>query len=86
MAINAQQSKAPLVIIGKYIGISALTMPLQFIPIINSIPDLIMGVVTDTVTEKMKKPSVAEMISVVKYSKHKVDIANSALEYLSVNL
>ena len=45
-----------------------------------------MGAVTDTVTEKLKKPSVADMVSVIKHSKHKVDIANSALEYLSVNL
>ena len=80
-----QQSKAPIKLIGKYIGISALTMPLQFIPIINSIPDLIMGVVTDAVTEKMKKPSVADMVSVVKSSKQKAKIAGNALEYLSVN-
>ena len=86
MHYKARQSRAPVTIIGKYIGISALTMPLQFIPVIKDIPELIMGAVTDTVTEKLKKPSVADMVSVIKHSKHKVDIANSALEYLSVNL
>ena len=79
------QSRAPLMVIGKYIGISALTIPLQFIPIINSIPDLIMGLVTDSVTEKMKKPSVAEMISVITNSKKKTIIADNALDYLAVN-
>lgn len=82
---KAQQTRAPLMVIGKYIGISALTIPLQFIPIINSIPDLIMGLVTDSVTEKMKKPSVAEMISVITNSKKKTIIADNALDYLAVN-
>jgi hypothetical protein len=82
---KVQQSKLPVKIIGKYIGISALTLPLQFIPIINSIPDLIMGAITDAVTEKMKKPSVSDMISVIKDSKQKSIVADNALKYLSVN-
>lgn|GEM_PF-4688143 len=86
MLYKAQQSRALFTIIGKYIGISALTMPLNFIPVIKDIPDLIMGIATDTATEKMKKPSIADMISVLKHSRYKADIANNALEYLSINI
>jgi hypothetical protein len=82
---RVRQSKAPLKVIGKYIGISALTMPLQFIPILNTIPDLIMGVLTDAATEKLRKPSVADMISVFKDSKKKIIEVDNALKYLSVN-
>jgi len=86
MLYKAQQSRAPITIIGKYIGISAMTMPLQFIPVLKDIPDLFMGIMTDAVTEKMKKPSIADMVSVLKHSRHKADIAANALEYLSINI
>lgn len=44
-----------------------------------------MGAITDAVTEKMKKPSVSDMISVIKDSKQKSIVADNALKYLSVN-
>ncbi|MCE5287185.1 MAG: hypothetical protein LLG02_15255 [Pelosinus sp.] len=82
---KVRQSRTPIRLIGKYIGISALTLPFNFLPLGDSIPDFIIGAFSDTIGEKLKKPSIAEMISAAKSGPHKSRVASNALEYMSIN-
>ncbi|MBF4693958.1 hypothetical protein [Fusibacter ferrireducens] len=62
----AKISKAPFLQVGKYIGITATTIPFLGLPIFEIIPDLVTNVFGDAISEKYKKPSISEIITTFK--------------------
>lgn len=82
-----KQSFKPIVSTVKYLEIGAVTSLIPGIPdVVEILSDVISGAVSDAVGDKLKKPSLHDITVSAKDGAKKTQIANNAIEFLSMTM
>lgn len=85
-ALNEYKKKQyfkPIISLSKYVGVTAIS---SVIPVIPGILEIFSGVFSDGLGEKMKKPSLGEMVGSVKNMTKNVKIAKKTIEFISMSM
>ncbi len=81
------QSYKPIILVVKYLGISTITSFIPGVPqIVEILSDIISGTASDVVGEKLKKPSLGEVVTSFKGAKNKTRTVEDAIEFISITM
>lgn len=82
-----RQSYKPIVSVAKYLGVTAITSFIPGIPhVVEIFSDIISGTVSDVAGEKMRKPSLGEIVGDIRNTKNNTRIAENAIEFISMSM